>query len=337
MSEREKVRLQKFLSRAGVASRRVSEGLMEAGRVKVNGKVVTELGTRVDPDRDKVEVDGTQVGMAEPRWIMFHKPRGCLTTRTDPGGSPTVYDLLPEDARGLRYVGRLDRGTEGLLLLTNQGTTAHRLLHPSGEVEREYRVWVVGKPARETLLRLEQGIELEDGLARAKDVRFVAERNGRSLIALILTEGKKREVRRLFDAIEFPVRRLKRARFGPIALGTLPVGEWRELTPEEIAKLERAITPRPAKKGAGKGGKPDNRPRGRQQERQKEREKGRQQEQPKDREKEQQKERQGNREKERRQESPKGRDKAGDKARDKTRDTRDKGKKKGRDKKRSKE
>ncbi|MEX0979993.1 MAG: pseudouridine synthase [Gemmatimonadota bacterium] len=254
MSEREKVRLQKFLSRAGVASRRVSEGLMEAGRVKVNGTVVTELGTRVDPDRDTVEVDGTRVGMAAPRWILFHKPRGCLTTRTDPGGSPTVYDLLPEDARGLRYVGRLDRGTEGLLLLTNQGDLAHSLLHPSGEIDREYRVWVVGKPPRETLLRLEQGVELEDGPARAKDARFIAERQGRSLVGLVLTEGRKREVRRLFDAIDFPVRRLKRVRFGPVVLGTLPVGEWRELTDEEVAKLENAVKKaRPGRKTGGRG------------------------------------------------------------------------------------
>lgn len=238
--EGEEVRLQKFLSRAGVASRRVSEKLMMAGRVRVNGEVVTELGSRVDPSRDRIEVDGTEVTLSATRWIIFHKPRGCLTTRKDPGGDPTVYDLLPEDARELRYVGRLDRGTEGLLLLTNQGDLAHRLLHPSGEIEREYRVWVVGKPPRDVLLRLEQGVELEDGPARARNVRFITEREGRSLVGLVLTEGRKREVRRLFDAIDFPVRRLKRTRFGPIELGTLPTGEWRDLTEEEVRRLEQA-------------------------------------------------------------------------------------------------
>jgi 23S rRNA pseudouridine2605 synthase len=235
------MRLQKFLSRAGVASRRQAEGLMAQGRVTVNGVPAVTPGIRVDPRRDTVEVDGRRVGMESPRWILLNKPRGVLTTRKDPGGRPTVYGLLPPDARSLRYVGRLDRDTEGLLLLTNQGDVAHRLLHPSTGVTREYRVLVEGLPGPEAFRRLADGVELEDGPARAESVRLLSRRpDGSAVVSLVLREGRKREVRRLLEAVGHPVRRLRREAFGPLRLVDLRPGAWRDLEAREIRALEEA-------------------------------------------------------------------------------------------------
>lgn len=235
------MRIQKFLSRAGVASRRQAEGLMTQGRVRVNGQVVTTLGTRIDPASDRVEVDGKRVELEPYRWILLNKPPGTVTTRKDPQGRPTVYSLLQPGDRQLRYVGRLDMGTEGLLLLTNEGDAIHKLLHPSSEIAREYRVWVRQVPSPQTLRRLNQGVELEDGPARAEDVRVLKEdpKKG-AILSLVLREGRKREVRRLLRAVGHPVRRLRRVRFGPLVLGDLPPGEWRELTWEEIRSLREA-------------------------------------------------------------------------------------------------
>jgi len=234
------IRIQKYLSQAGVASRRDAEKLILQGRVRVNGEVVRTLGTRMQPGADRVEVDGAPVGEAPPEWILFHKPRGTLTTRTDPQGRATVYDLLPRKARGLRYVGRLDRDTEGLLLLTNEGDALHGLTHPSREVEREYEAWVRGVPGPEALRRLEGGVELEDGPARAHRVRLLRKTREGAILSLVLREGRKREVRRLLEAVECPVLRLRRVRFGPVRLGTLEPGAWRELTTDEIRALKGA-------------------------------------------------------------------------------------------------
>lgn len=235
----EAVRLQKFLSRAGIASRREAERLIQAGRVRVNGSVVTELGVRVDPESDAVEVDGAPVEISRTRWIVLHKPPGVLTTRRDPGGGRIVYDLLPPEHRELRYVGRLDRDTEGLLLLTNDGDLLHRLTHPSFEVEREYWAKVKGAVESTTLERLSGGVLLEDGPARAK--RAWRPRGApQDELRLILTEGRKREVRRLLMEVGHPVLRLRRERFGPVSLGALERGSWRELTDNEINGLRRA-------------------------------------------------------------------------------------------------
>lgn len=235
------MRIQKFLSRAGVASRRVAEGWMEDRRVRVNGEVVTELGTRIDPDSDTVEVDGEVVTRPPPRWILFHKPRGYLTTRKDPRGRPTVYDLLPDRFRGLRYVGRLDQDTEGLLLMTNEGDTLHRLLHPSYEVEREYRVTVEGHVDDSVLERLESGVSLEDGEARATRARVRKEAGHGSVLELVLEEGRKREVRRMCEAVGHPVTHLQRVRFGPVELGDLRPGDWRDLSPKEIRAVKETV------------------------------------------------------------------------------------------------
>lgn len=233
----EGIRIQKYLSRAGVASRREAERLMLAGRVRVNGQVVTELGSRVDPGGDTVELDGKVVGLPEARWIAFHKPLGVLTTRTDPHGGKTVYDLLPDDARGLRYVGRLDKDTEGLLLLTNQGDALHGLTHPSRQVEREYHAMVADVPSGDDLRRLRDGVTLEDGPARAVRADLLETHAGRGMVRVVLTEGRNREVRRMLDHVGHPCLALKRVRFGPVSLGDLAPGAWRPLTDEERGRL----------------------------------------------------------------------------------------------------
>lgn len=235
------MRIQKFLSRAGVASRRKAEKLVEEGRVEVNGLVVTELGTKVEPGRDSVEVDGKPVSLPARRWIRFHKPAGVLTTAEDTHGRATIYDRLPDALGALRYVGRLDMPTEGLLLLTNDGDLANRLQHPRTQVEREYDARVKGIPTEETIERLRQGVELDDGWARPTRVEPGRPEDGCGTLTLVLTEGRKREVRRLLEAIGHPVMALRRVRFGPIRLGYLPAGEWEELDDEDIRALERCV------------------------------------------------------------------------------------------------
>jgi 23S rRNA pseudouridine2605 synthase len=240
------MRLQKYLSRAGVASRRAAEEMIRQGRVRVNGAVVGEMGVKVE-EGDRVEVDGRPVGLDRPVWVVLNKPAGYVTTRDDPQGRPTVYDLLPERFAGLFHVGRLDLDSEGLLLLTNEGDVAHRLLHPSREVDRVYRVDVVGVPTRRTLDRLLHGVELDDGPARAHAVSIVkrerssggAGAESHARLRVVVREGRKREVRRIFDAVGHPVRRLVRERLGPVGLGDLATGAWRELTPREVNALRR--------------------------------------------------------------------------------------------------
>ncbi len=238
MSGDASVRLQKFLSQAGIASRRAAEQLMQSGRVRVNGKPATEPGIKVDPARDVVEVDGRRVRPATPVWVALHKPRGYVTTRSDPQGRSTVYELLPAEYRRLFHVGRLDYDSEGLLLLTNDGDTAERLQHPRYEVDRVYNVELgvaLTDAARRMLL---SGVTLEDGRARARGLRRVrVTDDGRELWAVTMREGRKREVRRMFEAVGSPVRRLRRVRYGPIELGTLRPGAWRQLGPAEVRAL----------------------------------------------------------------------------------------------------
>lgn len=236
----EAIRIQKYLSQAGRASRRESERLMEAGRVTVNGAVVTEMGSRVVPGRDVVAVDGEVVNPAPDRWIMLHKPPGVLTTRSDPHGGRTVYDLLPEELHGLTYVGRLDLDAEGMLLFTNDGDTAHGLQHPSREVEREYWLEVAGTVDDGAVHALRRGVELDDGPARAKEVLGVRPGDVTSELRIVLTEGRKREVRRMLAEVGHPVMRLRRIRYGPVVLGDLPREGWRDLTEDEVSALERA-------------------------------------------------------------------------------------------------
>lgn len=234
------VRLQKFLSQAGIASRRAAEQLIREGRVRLNGSPVTELGVKVDPGSDRVEVDGRAVQPAARVWLAVHKPAGLLSTRRDPEGRPTIYDALPARFRSLFYVGRLDRHSEGLMLLTNDGEAANRLLHPRYEVEREYEVEVEGKLSRRNLARLLHGVTLEDGLARAADVAVLGGASpGATRARIVVREGRKREVRRMMEALGHDVRRLVRVRYGPIRLGSLAPGKWRKLTRAEAERIQR--------------------------------------------------------------------------------------------------
>ena len=236
------MRIQKFLSRAGSASRRKAETMIVAGRVRINGKTVTELGVTVDPERDRIELDGVLVQMPTQRWIRFHKPLGVLTTAQDTHGRQTIYDLLPPEHRNLRYVGRLDRDTKGLLLLTNDGDLANRIQHPRYQVEREYEVRVKAVPPSEVITLLRTGVMLDDGLARPTRVEVRPPLRGFGRLRLVMTEGRKREVRRLLDAVGHPVVALKRIRFGPIRLEGLPVGEWSELTEDDVRAIRSSVS-----------------------------------------------------------------------------------------------
>jgi pseudouridine synthase len=231
------VRLQKFLSRSGVASRRRAEEMIVQGRVSINGSVVREMGVRVDPDRDVVQVDGAPVETGALVWIALHKPAGLVSTRRDPQHRPTVYKLLPREHRSLFHVGRLDAESEGLMLFTNDGDRAHRLLHPSFEVDRVYEVEVAGRLSDDDLERLRAGVRLEDGLARARHVERLPSGRDAGRVRLTLREGRKREVRRMLDAVKHPVTRLRRVRYGPVRLGGLEPGGWRMLTAAEIAAI----------------------------------------------------------------------------------------------------
>jgi 23S rRNA pseudouridine2605 synthase len=231
----EPMRIQRALARAGVASRRHSEELIAAGRVSVNG-AVARIGLTVDPDRDEIRVDGKIIGAAAaPVWILLNKPAGVMTTRSDPDGRKTVFDLV-DDVPGLTYVGRLDYMTEGVLLLTNDGTAAHELTHPSHEVERTYVAIVTGN-AEAAAKRAQRGVELEDGLVQPVSVTARPVGAGRSEFEVTITEGRKREIRRLCTALGLTVERLIRVRYGSVTLGKLQPGQSRKLSTREIREL----------------------------------------------------------------------------------------------------
>lgn len=252
------IRVQKYISQAGAASRRQAEVLMREGRITVNGVPATAMGTLVTPGVDTVTLDGRVLEAGPRRWLVFHKPRGVLCTRADPHGGETIYALLPTSARPLRYVGRLDRDTSGLLLLTNDGDMGFALAHPSGGVEREYVARVKGQITARGLRALRHGIELEDGLARPRQVRKVRLGDEVWGVRLVLAEGRKREVRRLLKAVGHPVVELVRTRFGPFRLGRLKPGSWRPAHASELAEARamarrrrRARSQRPT--GGGNG------------------------------------------------------------------------------------
>src|SRR5262245_10712697 len=240
------VRLHKLLAEAGVASRRAAERLIVAGRVRVNGVAVVELGAHADPDRDRIEVDGRPLPSAETkRYVLLHKPRGYLTTREDPRGRPRVFDLVPELGVRLHPVGRLDYDAEGLLLLTNDGDLTFRLTHPRHGVRRVYHVLVSGRLGADTLPSLHRGVVLEDGPARVDRAQILGDApGGGQWIELHLSEGRYREVKRLCRAVGLVVERLRRVAFGALELGDLPEGQWRELGAEEVTRLG-AGAPRP--------------------------------------------------------------------------------------------
>jgi 23S rRNA pseudouridine2605 synthase len=250
------MRIQRAIARAGVASRRAADDLVAAGRVRINGQVAL-IGQTVDPEHDEILVDGKPVARpAQARWLVLNKPTGVLTTRSDPGGRRTVFDII-EDSPGMTYVGRLDYMTEGVLLLTTDGEAAHKLTHPSGEIERTYLATVRGDGG-EAARAAAKGVELEDGVVLPKE--FSARRAGRGRweIEITIAEGKTREVRRLCEALGLQVERLVRTQFGPVKLGSLASGKTRNLTARE-AEIITALTK--------SGGKRENTTRGRRRER----------------------------------------------------------------------
>ena len=224
------MRLNAYLSRAGIASRRKADELIKAGRVTVNGQA-GQLNTFVEP-ADRVEVDGAPVAPQQLAYVLLHKPAGVVTTASDPHGRPTVVDLVRHDSRVVP-VGRLDADTTGVLLLTNDGELAHRLAHPKYEVEKVYEAEVEGEPSGEALRQLAEGVQLEDGMTAPAEVR----RLGPSLIELSIHEGRNRQVRRMLEAVGHPVKRLHRSRYAGLTVSGLEPGDWRELSDEEIGAL----------------------------------------------------------------------------------------------------
>ena len=236
------VRLNKFLRDCQLGSRRACEKLVTEGRVVIDGELVTDLATLVDPSRNSVEVDGRRVKPAQERvYIAANKPRGVVVTASDPQGRETLYQRIGDLPRGAFSIGRLDRDSEGLVLLTNDGNLAFRLAHPKYAIERVYEVGVSGQAVPELADQLTAGVELEDGVAKAKSAEVVRQKGGGLTLRLTLTEGRKREVRRMIAVCGLEVERLKRVRFGSVALGRLAPGAWRPLTRDEIRALRRLV------------------------------------------------------------------------------------------------
>lgn len=233
-----KERLQKILARAGVASRRKAEELMLDGRVKVNGKVVAELGAKADPLKDKIEVDGRNIShKGPPAYILLNKPKGYISSVSDPLKRPVVTDIIKEKAR-VFPIGRLDYDAEGVILLTNDGELANKLIHPKFNVPKKYLVKVKDVPTAEDLQKLEKGVYLDDGRTLPAKARFIRKTQENSWIELTVTEGRNRLVKRMCMAIGHPVAKLKRVEFAGIKLGSLSPGQYRLLTNKEVERLK---------------------------------------------------------------------------------------------------
>jgi 23S rRNA pseudouridine2605 synthase len=257
-------RLQKILSRAGIASRRAAEKVLAEGRISVNGEKVAELGSKADPERDDIRVDGVRLRPPKaPVHLLLYKPKGVVCTRHDPEGRETVMDLVPKVA-GLFPVGRLDSSSEGLILLTNDGAFSERVSHPRYEVPKAYHVKVRGQPEPATLSRLTRGVVVEGERLVADRVRLI-EAALNSWVEVVVHEGKRHEVRRLLAAVGHPVSKLRRVSIGSVTLRGLKPGEYRSLTPAEIASLARggsgSRAPRNSSGRAARAGAPEGRPR----------------------------------------------------------------------------
>jgi pseudouridine synthase len=229
------------LAHAGVASRRAAEQMMLAGRVWVDGRAATTLGMRVDPQRSKIEVDGRRIHVSDDHdYFLLNKPEGYVTTVKDPQGRPTVIELVKSDKR-LYPVGRLDVDTQGVLLLTDDGELTHRLSHPRYQVPRTYVAEVRGLMPPAAVRRLAEGVRLDDGPARAQTARAIRSASNRTQVELVLTEGRKREVRRMLEEVGFPVLKLVRTRFGPLTLRGVKAGRTRRLSADEVGELHRLV------------------------------------------------------------------------------------------------
>ena len=232
-------RLQKFLAKAGVASRRKSEELISRGKVIVNGKVITQMGTKIDPDSDKIIVEGQLIRQAEKKvYYMLYKPCGYVTTLKDPQGRKKVIDLLKEIPYRIYPVGRLDYNTSGLLILTNDGELTNALIHPRHEVEKTYKAMVKGICSKETIVKLQKGIKLSDGPTAPAKVKLIKYYKENTLLELIIHEGRNRQIRRMCKTVGHPVRQLERVKFGHLNLIGLAPGEYRQLTPSEVSNLK---------------------------------------------------------------------------------------------------
>lgn len=238
------IRLNKYIAQAGIASRRRADELIAYGKVRINGKVVRELGTMVLPG-DKVDVSGTPIAPVEDvAYLVVHKPPGVMTTMRDPQGRRTIAELVPKKMPRVVPVGRLDYDTAGVLLMTNDGELANRLLHPRYGVEKLYRATIAGRLDAEDVKRLHDGVSIDRGeQAAGAKIRVVAVRAGFSVVDITVHEGRNRQVRRMFEALGHPVKDLVRLRFGPISLGELPLGHTRSVTPKELAALRRVGEP----------------------------------------------------------------------------------------------
>ena len=234
------MRLEKFLSESGIASRRDAKRYISDGRVSVNGERVLIPGTHIAPQRDEITFDGEPIrGKPKQIYLMLNKPAGYVTTVRDERGRPTVMALVSDISERIYPVGRLDLDTEGLLLMTNDGDFAHRILHPSHEIEKTYIAWVEGHPNQQAIQRLREGIEIEDRITASARVNHVERREGQTQFKVVIHEGRKRQIRRMFHAIGHEVIHLKRVKIGSLSLGQLPIGKYRSLTPTEIESLGR--------------------------------------------------------------------------------------------------
>ena len=235
-------RLQKYLAQAGIASRRSAEKMIAEGRVKVNGKVVREQGVKVDGTKDIIEVDNKPVRVDEEYvYLLINKPPGCVTTVKDPGKRPTVMDVVSDIPKRVYPVGRLDFDTTGLLLMTNDGEFAYRMTHPKFAISKVYEAYVLGQVSEEKLDKLRNGIMLEDGMTKPAKVKVLRKENRKTLIEITISEGRKRQVRRMFQAINNPVIDLKRVKVENLTLGKVKEGEYRYLTFEELRPLMNKV------------------------------------------------------------------------------------------------
>ncbi len=234
-------RLNKFLAHAGVGSRRHCDTLIAAGRVKINGQRVSDLGVRVDPVAHKVTVDDSPVRVEKPVYWAVHKPAGYVCTNHDPAGRPRAVDLLPHVEQRVYVVGRLDEASEGLLLMTNDGELAFALMHPKFGLEKTYLVQVAGKPTREDTQKLVDGVWMSDGKARATAVRRVKSQGESTWLHVVLAEGKNREIRRMLAKLGHKVVRIRRVAIGPVKLDKLPKGKARKISPDELAALRKQV------------------------------------------------------------------------------------------------
>lgn len=236
-------RLQKIIAQAGIASRRKAEKLIAEGKVKVNGKVVTKLGTKVDINKDKITVDGIPLEREEPVYYLLYKPRSVISSVTDDKNRKVVTDFIPEDKR-IFPVGRLDYDTSGVILLTNDGDFAHMLMHPKYEIEKTYIAKVEGIISKETMNQLKKGIELEDGITAPAKVKRIAinKKKKTSIVELTIHEGRNHQVKRMLEAVGHPVIKLKRERFAFLTCEGMNPGEYRKLTPKEVKQLVALAT-----------------------------------------------------------------------------------------------